>query len=73
MSEQILSPLAQAARAALSERGMSARKLAHRLDMKPDTVNDFLNGRRATRRSTTRAICQELGLDNDTAQKGAPL
>lgn len=60
--------VAQAARVALEQRGMSVRKFAGRLGLKPDTVNDFLHQRRETRRSTRIFICRELGLNPDTGQ-----
>ncbi|GGN32427.1 helix-turn-helix domain-containing protein [Deinococcus daejeonensis] len=58
--------VAEAARKALEQRGMSVRKFADRIGMKPDTVNDFLHQRRETRRSTRFSICRELGLNPDT-------
>lgn len=58
-------PVAAAARAAIEVRGISARKLAKKLGMKPRTVLDFLNGRRGTRHSTRISICRELGIDHE--------
>ncbi|MDP9763879.1 helix-turn-helix domain-containing protein [Deinococcus enclensis] len=58
-------PIAAAARAAVEQRGISARKLAKRLGMKPRTVLDFLNERRETRDSTRISICRELGIDHE--------
>lgn len=58
-------PIAAAARAAIEQRGISARKLAKRLGMKPRTVLDFLNERRETRDSTRISICRELGIDHE--------
>lgn len=58
-------PIAAAARAAIEQRGISARKLAKRLGMKPRTVLDFLNERRETRDSTRISICRELGINHE--------
>lgn len=58
-------PVAAAARAAVEARGISARKLARKLGMKPRTVLDFLNERRETRPSTRISICRELGIDHE--------
>ncbi|WP_152544822.1 helix-turn-helix domain-containing protein [Deinococcus phoenicis] len=60
-------PVAAAARAALEARGISARRLAKKLGMKPRTVLDFLNERRGTRDSTRISICRELGIDHEQA------
>lgn len=65
---QKVDQVAEAARVALEQRGMSVRKFAGRLGMKPDTVNDFLHQRRETRRSTRISICRELGLNPDSGQ-----
>lgn len=70
-TEPQISQVAQAARVALEQRGMSVRKFAKRLGMKPDTVNDFLNQRRGTRTSTRISICRELGLNPDNGQTAA--
>ena len=59
-------PVVKAARAALETRGISARKLAKRLGMKPRTVLDFLHERRETRGSTRISICRELGIDHES-------
>lgn len=61
--------VAQAARAALEARGISVRKFARRIGMKPDTVNDFLHNRRETRNSTRISICRELGLNPDNGTR----
>ncbi|WP_139806947.1 hypothetical protein [Deinococcus hopiensis] len=58
-------PVAAAARAAVEARGISARKLARKLGMKPRTVLDFLHERRETRHSTKLSICRELGIDQE--------
>ena len=62
-------PIAAAARAAVEVRGISARKLARRLGMKPRTVLDFLHERRATRPSTRVSICRELGIDHEQKEE----
>lgn len=59
-------PVVAAARAAVETRGISARKLAKRLGMKPRTVLDFLHERRETRDSTRISICRELGIDHES-------
>ncbi|THF88430.1 hypothetical protein E7T09_04275 [Deinococcus sp. KSM4-11] len=61
--------VAEAARVALEARGISVRKFARRLGMKPDTVNDFLHQRRETRSSTRISICRELGLNPDSGSQ----
>jgi ribosome-binding protein aMBF1 (putative translation factor) len=62
---QTRDPIAAAARAAIEVRGISARRLARKLGMKPRTVLDFLNERRETRDSTRISICRELGIDHE--------
>lgn len=66
MSENYSSdPVAAAARAAMEARGISARRLARKLQMKPRTVLDFLHERRETRPSTRLSICRELGINHE--------
>jgi ribosome-binding protein aMBF1 (putative translation factor) len=62
---KISDPVASAARAAMVERGISARKLAQRLAMRPETVLDFVLQRRETRPSTRLSICRELGVNHE--------
>ncbi|MFT2719707.1 hypothetical protein ACMT4L_06835 [Deinococcus sp. A31D244] len=64
-SKDASDPVAAAARAAVDERGISARRLAKKLGMKPRTVLDFLHERRITRPSTRISICRELGINQE--------
>lgn len=65
-------PVALAAKAAMDLRGISARRLAQKLRMKPRTVLDFLEQRRDTRDSTRFSICRELGIDHEQEATPAP-
>lgn len=68
---KIIDPVASAAKAAMAERGISARKLAQRLAMRPETVLDFVLQRRETRPSTRLSICRELGVNREQTQATA--
>jgi transcriptional regulator with XRE-family HTH domain len=55
---------------AMTEKGLSARELARRVGVEPNTVINFLHGTRNTGVPIRRAFCRELGLDYDqTFQK----
>jgi len=58
-------------RAEMERRNLSARKLARQLGLKPDTVLDYINQRRPTRRSTRVLIARELGLILDSEAMSA--
>jgi gp16 family phage-associated protein len=55
----------------MRKRGMSARRLARELGMKPDTVLDFLKGERPSRYTTRLLICRHLGLEPDSLGRAA--
>jgi gp16 family phage-associated protein len=55
----------------MRKRGLSARRLARELGMKPDTVLDFLKGERPSRYTTQLLICRHLGLEPDSLRRAA--